>query len=256
MWWKKKEAKKEEKGVVIEPKKEESLLKELCGDDVKLCNLLGNYLVLDPLAGISKKDLDTLTEEAEKSGDFRSALDKAIFEASQNRGERERYIRVIQDLALKTIHATEQDKEKMEKEGLADRAVSLGRRIEDQKFIGERTDDIIKIASEFYNEKLVELAEGEGREVRGKEKQRVEGEEQRIEKLEEAERDTRKKERGKMGKEEKREAEKQEEIEKLASEERKEARAEERRATERESERIEEREKAERDTRKEERGRN
>jgi len=78
--WKKKEEKKEEK--------EESLLKELCGDDAKLYDFLSYYMYEHPLAAISKKDLDIVIEEAEKSGNFRSAVDKAIFEAAQNPGER------------------------------------------------------------------------------------------------------------------------------------------------------------------------
>jgi len=86
--WKKKEKKEEEK--------EESLLTELCGDDSKLYDFLSNYLCLHPLEAISKKDLDILTEEAEESGNFMPAVDKAIFEAAQNPGERERYIKVIQ----------------------------------------------------------------------------------------------------------------------------------------------------------------
>ena len=167
--WKKKEKKKEEK---IE-EKEESLLKELCRDDAKLYDFLSKYMYVDPLAAISKKDLDILTEEAEKSGDFRPAVDKAIFEAAQNPGERERYIKVIQNLASKTIHATEQEKEKVEKEGLTDQAASLGRRIEDQKFMSERAEDIINVASKFYNEKLVELGENVRREERGKERREV-----------------------------------------------------------------------------------
>ena len=164
--WKKKEEKKEEK--------EESLLKELCGDDAKLYDFLSNYMYENPLAAISKKDLDILTEEAEKSGNFRPAVDKAIFEAAQNPGERERYIKVIQNLASKTIHATEQEKEKVEKEGLTDRAASLGRRIENQKFMSERAEDIINVASKFYNEKLVELGENVRREARGKERKKAE----------------------------------------------------------------------------------
>src|SRR4030043_605511 len=131
---KKKEEKKEEK--------EESLLKELCPDDAKLYDFLSKYMYENPLAAISKRDLDILTEEAEKSGNFRPAVDKAIFEAAQNPGERESYIKVIQNLASKTIHATEQEKEKVEKEGLTDRAASLGRRIEDNRFISQRTHEI------------------------------------------------------------------------------------------------------------------
>ena len=106
--WKKKEEKKEEK--------EEGLLKELCGDDAKLYAFLSHYMYEHPLAAISEKHLDILTEEAEKSGNFRPAVDKAIFEAAQNLGERERYIKVIQNLARKSIPATEQEKEKAEKE--------------------------------------------------------------------------------------------------------------------------------------------
>ena len=246
--WKKKEEKKEEK--------EESLLKELCGDDAKLYDFLSNYLYEHPLAAISKKDLDILTEEAEKSGNFRPAVDKAIFEAAQNPGERERYIKVIQNLASKTIHATEQEKEKVEKEGLTDLAANLGRRIEHQKFMSERTEDIINVASKFYNEKLVELGENVRREARGEKRQQAEWEEIRIGDLEKTGREARKKERGKMGGEEKREAEKQDKREELAAEERKEARAEEKKEAEREEMRIGELEKTGREARRKERGGN
>ena len=243
--WKKKEEKKEEK--------EKSLLKELCGDDSKLYDFLSKYMYEDPLAAISKKDLDILTEEAEKSRDFRPAVDKAIFEAAQNPGERERYIKVIQNLASKTIHATEQEKEKVEKEGLTDRAADLGRRIENQKFMSERPEDIINVASKFYNEKLVELGENVRREARGEERREAEGEEWRIGELEKAGRETRKKERREMGRAEKREAKKQDKREELAAKERKEARGEERKGAEREERRTGELEKAGRETRKKER---
>ena len=244
--------KKEEK----EEEKEESLLKELCGDDAKLYDFLSKYLYLNPLAAISKKDLDILTEEAEKSGNFRPAVDKAIFEAAQNAGERERYIKVIQNFALKTIHATEQEKEKVEKEGLTDRAASLGKRIENEKFMNERAKDVINIASKFYNEKLVELGENVRRETRGKERREADRKERRTGDLEKAGRKARKKERRKMGREEKREAKKQDKREKQAAEERKEARGEERKEAEREERRIGEREKAGREARKKERREN
>ena len=185
--WKKKAEKKEEK--------EESLLKELCVDDAKLYDVLSYYMYEHPLAAISKKDLDTLTEEAERSGNFRPAVDKAIFEAAQNPGERERYIKVIQNLASKTIHAMEQEKEKVEKEGLTDRAGSLERRIEHEKFMSERTEDIIDVASKFYNEKLMEQGENVRREARGEEKRKAEREEWKIGELEKAGREARKKER-------------------------------------------------------------
>ncbi len=252
MWWKKKDKNKEVEKEA-EKAEEESLLKELCGDDAKLYVFLSNYLFLDPLAAISQKGLDVLTEEGRKSGDFRPAVDKAIFEGAQNPGERERYIKVIQDLALKTIHATEQEKEKVEKEGLTDRAASLGRRIENQKFMSERAEDIINVASKFYNERLLELGENARREERIGERKEAEGQEWRTEELEKTGREARKKERRGMGRDEKREAEKQDKREELAAEERKEERGEERREAEREDQRIGETEKAEREARKKER---
>ncbi|OGO32336.1 MAG: hypothetical protein A2Z29_02540 [Chloroflexi bacterium RBG_16_56_11] len=241
--------KKEEK----EEEKEESLLKELCRDDAKLYDFLSNYLLINPLAGISKEGLDILTAKGEKSGNFRPAVDKAIFEGSQNPKERERYIKVIQYLASKTIHAMEQEKEKVEKEKLTDQAASFGRIIEDQKFMSERAEDIIHAASKFYNEKLVELGENVRREAREEKRSKAEWEEQRIGELEKAGREARKKERRGMGREEKRESEKQDKREELAVEERREARGEERREAEREEQRIGELEKAGREAREEER---
>jgi hypothetical protein len=244
--WKKKEEKKEEE-------KEVSLLEELCGGDTNLYAFLSYYLCVDPLAAISKKTLDILTEEGEKSGNFRPAVDKAIFEAAQNLGERERYIKVIQNLALKTIHATEQEVEKVEKEGLTDRVASLKRRIENQKFMSERAEDIINVASKFYNERLVALGEDVKREERRGEREAVEAQEWRTGEKEKARLEARKKEISKMGREERREAEKQEKIEELAAEEKRKAWGEEKREAEREEQRTGEREKAEREARKEER---
>jgi len=178
-----------------EEKKEESLLKELCRDDAQLYDVLSYYMYEHPLEAISKKDLNILTEEAEKSGNFRPAVDKAIFEAAQNPEERERYIKVIRNLASKTIPAMEQEKEKVEKEGLTDRAASLGRGIESQKFMSERTGDIIDVASKFYNEKLVEFGENARREARGEERRKAEWKEWGTGNLEKAGREARKKER-------------------------------------------------------------
>jgi hypothetical protein len=247
--WIKKEEKKEEK--------EESLLKELCGDDAKIYDVLSYYMYEHPLAAISKKNLNILTEEAEKSGDFRPAVDKAIFEAAQNPTERERYIKVIRNLAAKTIHALEQEKEKVEKEGLTDQGASLLRVIEDQKFMSERTEDIINVASKFYNEKLVELGENARREARREtrreEERKAEREELRTGVLEEGGREVREKGRREMGREEKREAKKQDKREELAAKQRKEARREERIEAEREELRTGELEKAGREARKKER---
>ena len=243
--WKKKEEKKEEK--------RENLLKELCGDDIRLYDFLSACLYETPLAAISKEDLDTLTEEAEKSGNFEPAVDKAIFEGAQNPGERERYVKVIQNLASKTIHATEQERRKVEEEGLTDHAASLGRRIENQEFMSERAEDILNVASKFYNEKLVEREEHGRREARAQGRKEADREEKRIGDLEKKGREARIEERRKMGRAEKREAKKQDKREALAAEERKEGREEERKEAEREETRIGEREKEEREARKRER---
>lgn len=249
MWKKKVEKKAENK----EEEKEGSLLKELCGEDAKLYDLLSDSLYIDPLVAISEKDIDVLTEEGEKSGNFRSAMDKAMFEATQNPGERERYTKVIQDLASKTIHATEQVKEKVEKEGLTDRAASLGKIIEHQELIIARTEDILNIASRFYNERLVELEEISRREARSEERGRVITEGVKEEKREVAMREARKQERKNMGREEIKEAKKQDKIEELAAEARREARSEERRDFDREELRIKDQENAERESRRQER---
>ena len=180
-------------------------------------------------------------------------MDKAIFEATQNPGERERYIKVIQNLASKNITAIKQKKEKAEKEGLTDWGASLARRIEHQKFMGERTEDIINAASKFYNEKLVEQGENARRERRGEERAKAEREEWRTGEQEKAEREARRKERKGMGREEKREAKKQDKGEELAAKERKEARGEEKKEAEREESRTRELEKAGREARQKER---
>jgi len=239
-----------------EEKQEVSLLKELCGDDVKLYVFLSSYLYINPLTAISEKSLDILTEEAEKSGDYRPAVDKAIFECAQKPGEREYYVRVIQNFASKTIQAGIQEKERVEKEGLVDQAASLGRRIEHQKFINERAEDIINVASKFYNERLMELGENTRREARGKERTQAEMQEIRTEQIEEAGREARIKERSGMGREEKREAEKQDKKEELAAGKRKEAIVKEGIEAKRQEKQIEEQEKSEREARKKERSGN
>jgi len=206
--WKRRRKVEEKKG-----KKEESLLKELCRDDSELYDVLGSLLYIDPIAAISRTDLEILIEETEKSVKdlsyemarlkYRQVMDKALFEASQNPEERSRYIKVIKDLVSKIVSATEKAKEKVEKNGLTDRAASLERRIHNFRFISERIEDVINVASHFYNERLVMLGEkgrrGERREKRQEmgreEKEEAELEEMRIGEREEASRERRRKER-------------------------------------------------------------
>ena len=183
-------------------------------------------------------------------------MDKAIFEATKNPGEREKYIRIIQDLALKTIHATEQRKEEAVKGDLTDQIASLERKIEDQKFLSERTEDILNTASVFYSEKLLELGEDQRRSERGKERETAESAEWIRGEQEKSDRTARKEEMKKMSKEERREAEQQYEREELAAEERRAARVEEKREAESEEKEIKEQEKREREARRDERQRN
>ncbi len=224
--------------------KEEDLLKELCAGDAKLLAVLGRMLYLDPIAAISSKDLELLLEEAEtsiKDGNYEEAIrkygavvDKAIFEATQNPEERGRYIKVIQDLASKTIHATEKAKEKAEKKGLTDRAASLEKNIEHYRFVSKRIDDVVNVAAHFYNEKLAMLADVKQLEAR-REKIRAMETEATIEARGEAERrEARREARKEMGREARREAEKEEKRIGEREEEQLEARREKIRAMQRE----------------------
>ncbi|MHA2315564.1 MAG: hypothetical protein ACXACF_09865 [Candidatus Hermodarchaeia archaeon] len=216
-------------------KKEKSLLKELCGDDAKLYDVLGGMLYLDPIAAISRKNLEILIEEAEKSikdenyeearQKYRRVVDKAIFEATQNPRERSRYIKVIQDIASKT---------------------------ENYKFMSERIEDVIKIASLYYNERLEELGVRERRETRRQERKDVEREEQMEEKKAGERRETRRQERKEMGRGERKEAEREDKREEKKAGERRETRRQERKEAETEEKRMEEREEERRKERRKE----
>ena len=151
--------------------KEEDLLKEQCGNDTELYAFLCHTLYADPIAAMSKSDLAVLIEEAEKSIEdenyrdalrkYQSAVNKAVFEATQNPGEKGRYIKVIRNLAPKTAKVIEKVKEKAEKEGLAERAHYLEKEIKNYGFLSERIDDVIKVASLYYNERLEKVRETE-----------------------------------------------------------------------------------------------
>jgi hypothetical protein len=151
--------------------KEEDLLKQQCGDDTELYAFLCHTVYVDPLAAISKRDLAILIEEAEESirdknyGDarrkYQQAVDKAIFEATQNLGEKGGYIKVIQSLAPKAAKVIEKVKEKAEMEGLAEHARHLEKEIRNYEFLSERIEDVIKVASLYYNERLEKLREME-----------------------------------------------------------------------------------------------
>jgi hypothetical protein len=243
--------------------KEKDLLKELCGNDTKLYAFLCHTLYVDPIAAISKRDLAILIEEAEKSfkdenyGDafrkYQPVMYKAIFETTQNPGEKDRYIKVIQDLASKTAKVTEKVKEKAEKEGLVARARYLEEEIKNYEFLSERIEDVIKTASLFYNERLEELGAKERQEVRREKRIATERDEER-EKRDEMERQAaRRKERKGMGKEERKEAETEEKRIELGEKEKGEARRKEREEAETEEKRIEEREKERREVGRKER---
>ena len=190
-------------------RKEESWLQQLCGDDAKLYDVLSSSLYLDPIAGMPKEDLGKLIEAAEKSVKdedyeeairlYRSVADKAIFEATQHQEEKDRYIKVIQDLVPKTAQATDKLKGKLGKEGLTDRLAALERGTEYSKFLSERIEDVLEVASHFYGERLKMLGEREteeGRleeksERRRKERAEAEKEEKRDKKGEKERRDKR-----------------------------------------------------------------
>jgi hypothetical protein len=211
-------------------KKDESWLRQLCGDDAKLYEVLSSSLYLDPIAGMPKEDLGILIEVAEKSvrdenyeeaiRKCRSVVDKAIFEATQHQEEKDRYIKVIQDLVSKRAQATEKLKEEVEKEGLTDRVAVLERGIEYCKFVSERIEDVLEVARHFYGERLKMLGEKESGEGRLEEK----SERRRKERTEE-EREEKKDKKGEKERKEKRvEEDREEEREKQREKETREAR--------------------------------
>lgn len=154
-----------------EEKKEEDLLKEQCGDDAEFYAFLCHTLYVDPTTAIPKKDLATLIDEAEESakdGDYGNALrkyqlaaSKAIFEATQKPGEKGRYTGFIQDLVPRTVEAVEKVKEKAEEDGLTDRASYLEKEIGNYEFLSKRIEDVIRVASLYYQKRLQELREME-----------------------------------------------------------------------------------------------
>jgi hypothetical protein len=246
---KKKEEKNEER--------EENLLKELCGDDAILYDFLSRRLYFDPISAIPNVDLESLIEEAEKSIEdenyhkviqkYRTALDKALFEATQNPGERARYIEVIKDLASSAAKVREKVEDKGEKESFA--SSSLEGRIKYYEFMIERIEDVIKIASLFYNERLEVLGAVERRVARRKEREKTEMGEQRAERKAKEDREARRRE---MGRRERREAEEEDKREEKKVEERRKARREEAIEAEREENRIDEKERERREARRRE----
>ena len=148
-------------------------------------------------------------------------MDKALIEATQNPGERGRYIKVIQDFASKAIHATKKVKEKAEKEGRTDHAASLEKKIERYKFVSKRIGDVVNVASHFYNEKLAMLGDVERREARREKVQAME--------TKGAREATGEAERGEARREKIREMEREERQETWGDKERREARRKERR---------------------------
>jgi hypothetical protein len=202
-----------------EEEKEESWLQQLCGNDVKLYDVLSSSLYLDPIAAIPKEDLGFLIEAGDKSvkdenyeeaiAKYRLALDKAIFEATQHQEEKDRYIKIIQDLLSKSVQATEKMKAKAEKEGRTDRFATFGRKTEYCKFVSERIEDVLEVARRFYDERLRVLAEkdrGETRlEERSEKRRKEETEEKAGEKRDKKEEKKRREERAEEDREEERE---------------------------------------------------
>ena len=238
---------------VEEEVKEESLLRQLCGDDVKIYECLTNHLYENPSSAISVKDMDTLIDEADKSGKFGPALDKAIFEASQNPSEKQKYEKIIQSLGLKTAQAAVEEKDTAEKDGLTERVTLLEKRIESQKLLSERTADIIDIAEKFYAERLA-VGKADGiRDERNKERNMAERQQMKIVDQDRSKRMARLREIKAMGRKERKKAMKEYKAEEQAAEAAKEARLREREIADKEESRLGEVEQSARDERKKER---
>ncbi len=230
-----------------------TLLQELCGADAELYAYLSTCLYLNPSAAISPRDLASLTKEAEEEGNFRPALDKAILEGAQNPAQRPKYVKVIQDLASRSMRAAEQERASALSAGRSDLAASLGRRIENQRFVRERAEDILDVATRFYAETLLTLGEDAQREERRQARRVASGEEARIGQAERAEQQAKRRAAKGLGREQRRDAQKESRKEALAAAAREEARADARRVAEGEERRIGEVEAAGREARRSER---
>ncbi|MBU1049009.1 hypothetical protein KKG90_03180 [Candidatus Bipolaricaulota bacterium] len=230
-----------------------NLLKDLCGSDNGLYDYLSRNLYETPMTAISKKDLDALTQEGERNGNFGPAIDKAIFESSQHEGEAAKYAGIIRDLSSKAIGAVQLERQNYEKQGLVDRVASLDHAIEQHKFLSERTEDVLKVASKFYAEKMLELDESTERKERDKKRSHAENEEQVLKKRELAGRNERKRELRKMGRKERKLAKQQDKLDQAASEEQKVARGKKREAAAQEDLRIREKQQQDRNIRQDER---
>jgi len=195
---------------------------------VKLCDVLSSSLYLDPVAGLPKEDLGMLIEAVEKSVKdedyekairlYKSAVEKAIFEATQHQEEKDRYITVIQDLVSKRAQATEKLKEKLEKEGLTDRLAAFERGTEDSKFLNERIEDVLQVACHFYGEILKTVGEKKREEGRLEEKSERRRKERSEAEKEDKSDKKREKERREKGVEEDREEERERQREKETGE--------------------------------------
>jgi hypothetical protein len=230
-----------------------NLLKELCGTDSALYDYLSRNLYETPMTAISKKDLDTLTQEGEQTGNFGPAIDRAIFENAQNSGEEEKYMSIVQNLSAKAIEAAERKKANQQEQGITGRAALLDQRIELQRFLNERAKDILAVSTEFYTEKLLGLGEIAEKKERDLTNSRAETHEQILAKREESGRKQRKRELRRMGRKERKEAKKQDNLEVLAAEQRKVVREQDRQTAREEALKIEEVEKKERNVRREKR---
>lgn len=255
--WKNKEEKKEEKEK--EEDKKVSLLKELCGDDKKLYDLLSNTLYINPVPVISKTDLESLIEEADEMikdenyqgamQKYQIAVNKAIFEASLNPGEMARYVKVIRDLSSKAAKVAEKIKNG-EKEGF-DYSYFEGR-VKHYEFMSERAEDVVRIASIVYNERLEELGEAERRKERSIERGDVRRAEERADMDAKEMRKLREKERKGNSGEWKREAEKKDREEEKSENDRAVERMKEGIETERKEKILEDEEEERRESRRKE----
>lgn len=240
-------------GSDAQKKDERTLLQELCGADAALYACLSTRLYFNPSAAISRKGLDILTKEAERSGDFRPPLDRVIFEGAQNPAESDKYVQDIRDLASRAILSTEREKETALKEGRTALAESLEKRNEHQRVLRDRAGDILRIASQFYSEVLIATEEDARREERLQEKRSAEREEGRLEDREKAGRRAGEKAQRGLGRRERKEAKREARTEERAAEARKSARRDEKGVIEKEEERIAGLEKEGREARRDER---
>jgi len=129
-------------------------LKEMCPDE-ELFYAASRSLYLEPDKQLPDTPLESMisdAEEALKKGEnkkafwkFRSAFDKAVFEVTRHKDERDRYFHVAEESISKALAAAERLRAEGQIGGLEDLIKAM-------MILRGKLDEFINVASSYYSE--------------------------------------------------------------------------------------------------------